>query len=105
MLCVAHMHLRLLVPSTHACAAAHVYKAWMQDPSSLQVSYFPCGPLLHLVKLVGVVDVPSRGEQGANVRLQRLVDKGLCGADSSQSHLNTLAGAAAAAGQSLQASV
>ncbi|CDJ38107.1 replication protein A2, putative [Eimeria tenella] len=39
---------------------AHVYKAWMQDPSSLQVSYFPCGPLLHLVKLVGVVDVPSR---------------------------------------------
>lgn len=43
--------------------AAHVYKAWMQDPSSLQVSYFPSGPLLHLVKLIGVVDAPSRGEQ------------------------------------------
>lgn len=39
---------------------AHVYKAWMQDPSSLQVSYFPSGPLLHLVKLIGVVDAPSR---------------------------------------------
>ncbi|CDI82458.1 replication protein A2, putative [Eimeria acervulina] len=38
----------------------HVYRAWMQDPSSLQVSFFPSGPLLHLVKLVGVVDVPSR---------------------------------------------
>ncbi|CDJ61568.1 replication protein A2, putative [Eimeria maxima] len=32
----------------------------MQDPSSLQVSYFPSGPLLHLVKLIGVVDAPSR---------------------------------------------
>ena len=56
-LCLMHMLL--------CCdSAAHVYRAWMQDPSSLQVSFFPSGPLLHLVKLVGVVDVPSRGEKG-----------------------------------------
>ncbi|CDJ27138.1 replication protein A2, putative [Eimeria mitis] len=52
--------------------SAHVYKAWMQDPSSLQVSYFPSGPLLHLVKLIGVVDVPSREALEAALQSARI---------------------------------
>ncbi|KAL8271881.1 hypothetical protein Esti_004166 [Eimeria stiedai] len=32
----------------------------MQDPTSLQVSLFPSGPVLHLVKVVGALDVPPR---------------------------------------------
>ncbi|CDJ50373.1 replication protein A2, putative [Eimeria brunetti] len=51
---------------------AHVYKAWMQDPSSLQVSYFPSGPLLHLVKLIGVVDAPARETLEAALQSARI---------------------------------
>lgn len=51
---------------------AHVYKAWMQDPSSLQVSFFPSGPLLHLVKLVGVVDVLPRETLEAALQSARI---------------------------------
>lgn len=40
----------------------------MQDASSLQVSLFPSGPLLHLVKLVGALDVPPRGQPSPSLK-------------------------------------
>ncbi|OEH75288.1 replication protein [Cyclospora cayetanensis] len=51
---------------------AHVFKAWMQDASSLQISLFPSGPLLHLVKLVGVLNVPPREALEAALQTARL---------------------------------